>query len=128
MVPTTKADQRHAERIDVDGDIRLRVYLTRRDDVQEVRAHLVNVSAGGLCIDRTDADLPLGALADLELWLEGAPLANTLALIRWIKPGRAAGLEFFYATDEERTAFLYYLELWRRKRSEPRRLPSSLDL
>ncbi|HVY61283.1 MAG TPA: hypothetical protein VHF22_06495, partial [Planctomycetota bacterium] len=65
--------------------------------------------------------VPVGALADLNLRLEGGPLANTLGLIRYVRKGEGAGLEFFYATDEERDALEGYLTAWRKKRLTSRK-------
>lgn len=111
-------DGRESERFEVDGDVTLRVYLTRTDDVCEVHATLVNAGMGGLLI-RTDAasgELPVGALADLEIQLDGAPLQHVLGLVRWVDDGRKdAGIEFFYSTDEERDALEYSLRDWHRR-------------
>lgn len=113
-------DERGAERFDVEGDVTLKVYMTRADDVREVRATLVNAGVGGLYIHMQDTDLPLGALADLEIRLEGGPLQTTLGLVRWLEPGKGAGIEFFYSTDEERDALDHYLRQWQRARCNSR--------
>lgn len=112
-------DDRREHRYEVEGEVVLKVLFTRSDDVLEVRGRLRNVGSGGLYVE-TDQEVPPGALADLDLRLEGRPLANTLGLIRWIKPGKGAGVEFFYATEEERVALESYLSDWlktRRKKS-----------
>ena len=108
-------DDRRNERFEVDGDVTLKVLMTRTDDVREVRARLVNAGAGGLFV-RTDSDVPVGALAELDIQLDGRPLANTLGLVSWHQPGEGAGIEFFYTTDEERDAIVRYLEQWQRAR------------
>jgi len=103
-------DGRRSERLVVEGDVTLRVYLTRTDNVREVEAKLVNAGVGGLYVRAEDCDLPLGSLADLEIRLDGALLAASLCLVRWVEPeGRGIGLEFFYSTDEERDALRLYL-------------------
>ncbi len=104
-------DDRANERFEVDGEVTLRVLMTRSDDVKQIRARVRDVGLGGIYVE-TDADIPPGALADLDLRLDGRPLANTMGLVRWLKPGKGAGIEFFYATDEERDALRAYLEGW----------------
>ena len=106
-------DERREERIEVNGEVQLRIYLTRADadEVREVKGRLVNVSDGGLYVETDEADLPLGALTDLKLSLEGE-LADTVGLIRWLEPGKGAGIEFFYSTDEERDSLRDYLRRW----------------
>lgn len=104
-------DDRRFQRFDVEGEVELRVILTRSPDVMEVKARLKNAGPGGLFVE-TKEELPKGALADLNLRLEGRPLANTLGLVRWMRPGEGAGIEFFYATDEERDALQAYLQEW----------------
>lgn len=114
-------DLRRSERVDVGGDVTLRVYLTRTDDVREVEAKLVNAGVGGLYVRAEDCDLPLGALTDLEIRLDGTLLAATLGLVRWVDPdGHGAGLEFFYSTDEERDALRLYLLEWQRAACQQR--------
>ena len=61
-----------------------------------------------------------GALADLNLQLDGKGLANTLGLIRWLRPGEGAGIEFFYATEEERDALRDYLLDWVKEQKKRR--------
>jgi hypothetical protein len=111
-----RRDDRRFERYSVDGDVELKVLFTRSNDVKAVKARLKNAGTGGLFVE-TKEEIPLGALADLNLKLEGGPLANTLGLIRYVRPGEGAGIEFFYATDEERDALETYLVLWGRARA-----------
>jgi hypothetical protein len=108
-------DDRRATRFEVDGEVRLKVFFTRTDDVREISARLKNVSPGGIFVETTE-EIPPGVLADLDLRLEGAPLANTLGLVRWWKPGEGVGIEFFYATEEERDALDALLADWVRRR------------
>jgi hypothetical protein len=112
-----KRDDRRFERFDVDGEVELRVMFTKSPDVLEVKARLKNAGTGGLYVELKD-EIPAGALADLNLRLDGKPLANTLGLIRWLKPGEGAGIEFFYATEEERDALEGYLLDWLKSRKE----------
>ena len=111
-------DERREERVPVSGEVDLKIYLTRADaaEVREVKGRLVNVSDGGLYIETDEADLPLGALTDLKITLEGE-LADTVGLIRWLEPGKGAGIEFFYSTDEERDALRDYLRRWTTQRA-----------
>ena len=104
-------NERRFDRWEVDGEVDLRVIFTRSDDVKEVKARLINAGPGGLYVETKD-ELPAGALADLDIHLEGANLANTMGLIRWRKPGEGAGIEFFYATEEERDALTAYIDGW----------------
>ncbi|RME76155.1 MAG: PilZ domain-containing protein [Planctomycetota bacterium] len=119
-------DDRQHERYAADGEVVLRVLLTRSDDIASIRARVRDVGLGGIYIE-TDADIPPGALADLELRLDGRCLANTLGLVRWLQPGKGAGIEFFYTTEQERDALRAYLEGWleargiRRQRVHPAR-------
>jgi len=115
MVAFEPREDRTFDRFEVDGEVVLKVLYTRSSDVKEVRARLKNAGTGGLFIE-TKEEIPEGALADLDLRLEGAPLANTLGLIRWHKPGEGVGIEFFYATDEERDALQEYLACWGKRR------------
>lgn len=116
-------DDRRFERYEVDGEVDLRVLLTRSDDVREVKARLKNAGPGGLFVETKD-EVPVGALADLNLRLEGGSLANTLGLIRYVRPGEGCGIEFFYATDEERLALESYLKNWRKARGRRRKASS----
>jgi hypothetical protein len=111
-------DERREERLEVNGEVDLKIYLTRADaaEVREVKGRLVNVSDGGLYIETDETDLPLGALTDLKISLEGQ-LADTVGLIRWLEPGKGAGIEFFYSTDEERDALRDYLRRWTAQRA-----------
>ncbi|MHC4393290.1 MAG: PilZ domain-containing protein [Planctomycetota bacterium] len=111
-------DERREERLEVNGEVDLKIYLTRADaaEVREVKGRLVNVSDGGLYIETDETDLPLGALTDLRISLEGQ-LADTVGLIRWLEPGKGAGIEFFYSTDEERDALRDYLRRWTAQRA-----------
>jgi hypothetical protein len=111
-------EDRKYERFDVEGEVDLRVIFTKSADVMEVRARLKNVGTGGLYIETKEA-LPPGALADLNLKLEGK-VANTLGLIRWLNPGEGAGIEFFYATEEERDALREHLIDWVRTEKKRR--------
>jgi hypothetical protein len=120
----TQRDDRRFERFEVDGEVELKVILTRSTDVMEVKARLKNAGTGGLFVETKD-DVPVGALADLNLRLEGGPLANTLGLIRYVKKGEGAGIEFFYATDEERDALERYLDAWGKRRRASRQRPAS---
>ena len=117
---TTQRDDRRFERFEVDGEVELKVIFTRSDDVKEVKARLKNAGTGGLFVE-TKEEVPIGALADLNLRLEGGPLANTLGLIRYVRKGEGAGIEFFYATDEERDALQGYLDAWGKRRSARKR-------
>jgi hypothetical protein len=109
--PVRPRDDRRERRYEVEGEVVLKVLFTRSDDVKEIRAKLVNFGPGGIFVE-TAEEVPPGALAELDLKLEGQPLANTMGLVRWLKPGRGVGLEFFYSTDEERDALERYLEEW----------------
>ena len=112
----SSVNERRFERYEVDGEVDLRVLFTRSPDVKEVKARLINAGNGGLFVE-TGEELPAGAIADLNIHLEGAELANTMGLVRWLKPGKGAGIEFFYATEEERDALVEYLTGWlQRKR------------
>ncbi|GIW72168.1 MAG: hypothetical protein KatS3mg102_1710 [Planctomycetota bacterium] len=115
-------DDRQEERYEVEGEVTLKVLMTRSEDVRSVRARLKNVGIGGLYVE-TDAEIPVGTLADLDLRLEGRPLANTLGLVRWLRPGQGLGIEFFYSTEEERDALRAYLEGWVRERGLRRQAP-----
>jgi hypothetical protein len=110
-----RLDDRTNARYAVDGEVTLKVLMTKSDDVRSIRARVRDVGIGGLYVE-TDAEIPPGALADLDLRLDGRPLANTLGLVRWLRPGKGAGIEFFYATEEERDALRSYLEGWMRER------------
>lgn len=112
-------EDRRSTRYEVEGDVCLRVLFTRSNDLKEVRGRLVNAGPGGLFIETADAIEP-GALADLDLQLDGERLANTLGLVRWVKPGEGAGIEFFYGTDEEKAAIEGYLVGWVHRRREGR--------
>jgi hypothetical protein len=114
--PIKPGDERRDDRVEADGEVRLKVFFTRTDDVKEVSARLKNVSPGGVFVE-TPEEIPPGMLADLDLKLEGAPLANTLGLIRWWRPGEGVGIEFFYATAEEKEALDAYLSAWSKRRS-----------
>jgi hypothetical protein len=110
-------DDRKLERYEVDGEVLLKVIFTKSADMKEVRARLVNAGTSGLYVE-TKEDLPPNALVDLNLKLDGRPLANTLGLVKWVKPGEGAGIEFFYATEEERDALERYLLEWIKTRSK----------
>ena len=71
MSATGRDDRRH-ERFEADGEVILRVLLTRCDDVASIRARVRDVGLGGLYVE-TEADIPPGALADLELRLDAVP-------------------------------------------------------
>ncbi len=114
---------RRFERYDVDGEVEVKIIFTKSADVKEVKARLRNAGTGGLYVE-TQEELPAGALADLNLRLDGRPLANTLGLVRWMRPGEGAGIEFFYATDEERDALDAYLRDWLAARRAARRADS----
>src|SRR5438105_1040365 len=88
-------EDRRQIRYEVEGEVFLKVLFTKTADMKEVRARLRNVCAGGIYIE-TEETIPMGALADLELKLEGKPLANTLGLVRWFRPGEGVGIEFLY--------------------------------
>lgn len=110
-------DDRRETRYDVEGEVHLKVLFKNSDDIKEVRARLRNFGPGGIYVE-TDEDIPPGALTDLNLKLEGRPLANTLGLVRWLRPGKGFGIEFFYSTDEEREALEAYLGEWLKTRRE----------
>ncbi len=109
-------DDRRQARFEVEGEVRLKVFFTRTDDVKEISARLRNVSPGGIFVE-TPEEIPPGLLADLDLRLDGAPLANTLGLVRWWKPGEGVGIEFFYGTEEEKEALDRYLAEWVERRA-----------
>lgn len=111
----SSVNERRFERFDVNGEVDLRVLFTRSPDVKEVKAKLVNAGPGGLYVE-TREELPPGAIADLNIHLDGADLANTMGLVRWLRPGQGAGIEFFYATEEERDALMTYLNGWLSRR------------
>ena len=108
-------EDRRFDRYDADGEVDLRVILTSSDDVRELKARLRNASTGGLYVETRD-EVPVGALADLKLRLEGSSQASTLGLIRHVRPGEGCGIEFFYATEEERDALDSHLTSWRKAR------------
>jgi len=109
-----KIDDRNTNRFEVRGDVTLKVLMTKTEDIQEVQARLINAGPGGLYIETADT-LPEGALATLDIRLEGGSLANTLGLIKWVTPGKGGGIEFFYSTEEERDALLASLESWKER-------------
>ncbi|RME03306.1 MAG: hypothetical protein D6805_06995 [Planctomycetota bacterium] len=96
--------QRESQRYDFDGEVRVKILFTPSDNLKEVEARIGNVSSGGLFI-RTDEEFEEGALADLDFKLPDKLPANTLGLIKWVKPG-GIGIEFFYATEEEKNAIV----------------------
>ena len=111
-----KLDDRQAMRLDADGEVRLRQIFTRGAAPKEVRGLIRNVSATGLCIT-PESPVEVGTLADLELQLDGQPLAHTLGLIRWADPATGVGIEFFYGTEEERDALQHYILAWAARQS-----------
>ena len=110
-------DDRRHERYEASGEVELRIVYTHTTDVTAVRARLVNAGKGGLFLE-TEAEIPPGVLADLDVRLEGIELSNTLGLVRWTKPGAGVGVEFFYATDEEKTALEARIAEWLARRSD----------
>lgn len=127
MALVKQYDTRGGERFDVQGEVTLRVYLTRTNDVREVRARLVNLGVGGLYVEALDNTLPIGALADLEIQLDGCLATTTLGLVRWYENGKGAGIEFFYSTDADRDALHHYLLEWQCGKRGPReRSPESV--
>lgn len=123
---TVSVNERRSARYEVDGEVCLRVLFTRSNDIQEVKARVRNVGPGGLFVETTEPIDP-GALTDLDLRLTGHPLANTMGIVKWIKPGEGAGIEFFYGTDEEKEALERYLLDWlaRKKGKRGRPEPSA---
>lgn len=113
-------DDRRFERYDVDGEVELKVLFTKSHDVKAVKARLKNAGTGGLFVE-TKEEIPPGALTDLNLRLDGKPLANTLGIVRWYRAGEGAGIEFFYATEEERDALESYLLDWLKGRKKATR-------
>lgn len=111
----SRDDRRHV-RHDASGVVDLRIILTHAPDVRQVRARLRNAGRGGLYVE-TAEEIPPGVLADLDIRLEGEALANTLGLVRWCKPGDGVGIEFFYATDDEKVALEARIDDWLARRS-----------
>lgn len=110
MDEADRPDQRASARYRLGGDVRLRLYPMRAEgDVCEVEAELLDAGRGGLRARAAGPELPLGALADLEIGDASEPEASTLSLVRWTEPGGMVGLEFFYATEEDRVALEHYL-------------------
>jgi hypothetical protein len=108
-------EDRRKVRHEVQGEVQVRVLFTKTANLKEVRARLRNFGTGGIYVE-TSEEIPPGALADLDLKLEGRPLANTLGLVRWYRPGEGVGIEFLYGTDEERDALEAYLDEWLKTR------------
>jgi hypothetical protein len=115
--PVDPKDDRRETRYEVEGEVELKVLFMRSEEMKEVRARLRNFGPGGIYAE-TEEDIPPGALAELNLKLEGRPLANTMGLVRWLRPGKGVGIEFFYSTDEEREALESYLSEWLATRRE----------
>jgi hypothetical protein len=110
MAIAPRDDRRH-ERFEAVGQVELRIVYTQAADVRAVKARLHDLGMGGLMAE-TSEEVPPGVLADLDIRLEGKELQNTLGLVRWSAPGRGVGIEFFYATDEEKAALERYIADW----------------
>lgn len=104
-------EARRSRRFEVEGDVHVKVLFTKSNDLKSVKAKLKNAGLGGLFIETKDL-FEEGALADLSMELADGSLANTLGLIRWIKPGKGIGIEFFYGSEEERDALERYIAAW----------------
>lgn len=98
-------NKREAERFEFEGNVRVKILFTPSEELKEVEAKIGNVSAGGLYI-KTDEPLEEGALADLGFKLPDNLPANTLGLVKWSRPGKGVGIEFFYATEEEKKSII----------------------
>lgn len=98
-------DKRESQRYEFQGDVKIKILFTPSESLKEVEGKIVNVSAGGLFI-KTNEEFEEGALADLGFKLPDNLPANTLGLIKWTKPKEGIGIEFFYATEEEKQAII----------------------
>jgi hypothetical protein len=117
MANVNPKDDRRETRYEVEGEVELKLLQMRSDEIKAVKARLRNFGPGGIYVE-TEEDVPPGALAELNLCLEGRPLANTMGLVRWLQPGKGLGIEFFYSTAEERDALEAYLADWLKTRRE----------
>ncbi len=95
------SNRRENQRIEFQGNIKLRVLFTKSNQLKEIDANIVNVSEGGVYIE-TPEDLEEGALADLKFKLATSLRKNPLGLVKWVKPGKGVGIEFFYSSQEEK--------------------------
>ncbi|RME81548.1 MAG: hypothetical protein D6785_08870 [Planctomycetota bacterium] len=98
-------EKRETTRYEFEGEVKIKILFTPSENLKEVEAKIGNVSAGGLFI-KTDEPFEEGALADLAFKLPDKLPANTLGLIKWAKPNEGIGIEFFYATEEEKQAII----------------------
>lgn len=70
------------------------------------RAVIANVGNGGIRV-RTTHPIPEGTLTDFTFRLPGRTHpTRLLGLVRWSRPRRGAGIEFFYSTDVERNRII----------------------
>lgn len=96
-------EQRDAKRIEIEGEVELKILFTRSDELKEVRGQLANISDGGVFVETKDP-IEEGALADLKFKLEGQGrhASNPLGLVRWVENGKGVGIEFFYGSEQEK--------------------------
>ena len=91
----------------VNGECDMKVLFTRREPramrVRRVKARVLNVSQGGLCL-QTQEPFQEGDLADCEFRLHDGSQASSLGLVKWRDPYRGVGIEFFHGSEDERDA------------------------
>ena len=96
-------EQRDAKRIEIEGEVELKILFTRSDELKEVHGQLSNISDGGVYIQTKDP-IEEGALADLKFKIDGPgrKTNNPLGLVRWVENGKGVGIEFFYGSEQEK--------------------------
>ncbi|MBI4575444.1 MAG: PilZ domain-containing protein [Planctomycetes bacterium] len=93
---------RENERVEISGEVDIKILFTRSEQLREIKAQMKNISAGGL-FAQTGEPVEEGALADLRFSVgEPAAGANPLGLVKWVEEGKGLGIEFFYGSEEEK--------------------------